>query len=70
MLRFQSMLVLSVFIVVQPQVEVKSFPAEPINPLASNSDGTYIVGGGASGDIYLWEVHTNFVNMVLQYEFY
>ncbi|PSS35841.1 Protein ROOT INITIATION DEFECTIVE like, partial [Actinidia chinensis var. chinensis] len=42
----------------KPQVEVKSFPAEPINPLASNSDGTYIVGGGASGDIYLWEVAT------------
>ncbi|PSR99780.1 Protein ROOT INITIATION DEFECTIVE like [Actinidia chinensis var. chinensis] len=42
----------------KPQVEVKSFPAEPINPLASNSDGTYIVGGGASGDMYLWEVAT------------
>ncbi|XP_068643446.1 protein ROOT INITIATION DEFECTIVE 3-like [Aristolochia californica] len=38
------------------QPEVKSFPVEPINPLACNSDGTYIVGGGASGDIYLWEV--------------
>ncbi|KAA8528526.1 hypothetical protein F0562_035881 [Nyssa sinensis] len=42
----------------KPQVEVKSFPAEPINPLVSNSDGTYIVGGGVSGDIYLWEVAT------------
>ncbi|XP_071703255.1 protein ROOT INITIATION DEFECTIVE 3-like [Rutidosis leptorrhynchoides] len=42
----------------KPQVEVKSFPAEAINPLACNSDGTYIVGGGASGDIYLWEVET------------
>lgn len=42
----------------KPQVEVKSFPAEAINPLACNSDGTYIVGGGVSGDIYLWEVAT------------
>ncbi|KAL8216347.1 hypothetical protein R6Q57_023184 [Mikania cordata] len=42
----------------KPQVEVKSFPAEAINPLASNSEGTYIVGGGVSGDIYLWEVAT------------
>lgn len=40
----------------QPQVEVKSFPAEPIKPLASNHLGTYIVGGALSGDIYLWEV--------------
>ncbi|KAK4348826.1 hypothetical protein RND71_031581 [Anisodus tanguticus] len=42
----------------KPQVEVKSFPAEPINPLVSNSDGTYIAGGGASGDIFLWQVAT------------
>ncbi|KAI7733980.1 hypothetical protein M8C21_001403 [Ambrosia artemisiifolia] len=42
----------------KPQVEVKSFPAEAINPLACNSEGTYIVGGGVSGDIYLWEVAT------------
>ncbi|CAH1454402.1 unnamed protein product [Lactuca virosa] len=42
----------------KPQVEVKSFPAEAINPLACNSDGTYIVGGGVSGHIYLWEVAT------------
>jgi hypothetical protein len=41
---------------VQPQVEVKSFPAEPITPLAANHSGTYLVGGGLSGDIYLWEV--------------
>ncbi|KAJ4701739.1 protein ROOT INITIATION DEFECTIVE 3-like [Melia azedarach] len=40
----------------KPQVEVKSFPAEPIKPIAANSHGTYIVGGGQSGDIYLWEV--------------
>ncbi|KAI5656232.1 hypothetical protein M9H77_25025 [Catharanthus roseus] len=42
----------------KPHVEVKSFPAEPIKPLIANSDGTYLVGGGLSGDIYLWEVAT------------
>lgn len=42
----------------KPQVEVKSFPAEPIIPLVSNSEGTYIAGGGASGEIYLWQVVT------------
>ncbi|KAL3514483.1 hypothetical protein ACH5RR_027200 [Cinchona calisaya] len=42
----------------KPQPEVKSFPAEPINALVSNSEGTYIVGGGVSGEIYLWEVAT------------
>ncbi|CAK9177021.1 unnamed protein product [Ilex paraguariensis] len=42
----------------KPQVEVKSFPAELINPLVSNREGTYIVGGGVSGDIYFWEVLT------------
>ncbi|MBA0567619.1 hypothetical protein Golob_005169, partial [Gossypium lobatum] len=41
-----------------PQAQVKSFPAEPIKPLIANSDGTYIVGGGSSGDIYIWEVAT------------
>ena len=58
------MLCLSVFNVVQLQVEVKSFPAEPINPL------TYIVGGGDYGDKYLWEVNINFVNMVSWNGFY
>ncbi|PKI48028.1 protein ROOT INITIATION DEFECTIVE 3 [Punica granatum] len=42
----------------KPQVEVKSFPAEPIKPLTANSEGTYLLGGGASGEIYLWEVAT------------
>ncbi|CAN6682165.1 unnamed protein product [Malus baccata var. baccata] len=42
----------------KPQVDVKSFPEEPINPLAANGEGTYIVGGGSSGNIYLWEVNT------------
>lgn len=44
------------FSCLQPQVEVRSFPAEPIGPLLSNSDGTFIFGGGSSGSIYLWEV--------------
>lgn len=42
----------------KPQPEVKSFPAEPIKPLVSNSEGNYLIGGGASGDIYVWEVLT------------
>ncbi|CAH1423241.1 unnamed protein product [Lactuca virosa] len=29
-----------------PQVEVKSFPVETINPLACNNDGSYIIGRG------------------------
>ncbi|KAL5992847.1 hypothetical protein ACLOJK_013766 [Asimina triloba] len=40
----------------QPQPEVRSFPAEQINPLVANWDGSYIIGGGVSGYIYLWEV--------------
>ncbi|KAI3947722.1 hypothetical protein MKX01_034387 [Papaver californicum] len=40
----------------KPLPDVKSFPAEPISPLVSNADGTYIIGGGYSGNIYLWEV--------------
>ncbi|CAD5166249.1 unnamed protein product, partial [Musa acuminata subsp. malaccensis] len=40
----------------KPQVEVRSFPAEPIGPLVSNSEGTYIMGGGPSGIIYQWEI--------------
>ncbi|KAM1134029.1 hypothetical protein ACFX19_043914 [Malus domestica] len=40
------------------QVEDQRFPEEPINPLAANSECTYIIGGGTSGNIYLWEVNT------------
>lgn len=40
----------------KPQVQVRSFPAEFIGPLVSDSDGSYIIGGGSSGAIYLWEV--------------
>ncbi|KAM2066665.1 hypothetical protein ACFX1T_043111 [Malus domestica] len=40
----------------KPQVDVKSFPDALINPLAANSEGMYIVVGGSSGNIYLWEV--------------
>ncbi|GAA0153410.1 hypothetical protein LIER_11655 [Lithospermum erythrorhizon] len=42
----------------KPQVEVKSFPSEVINPLVANSEGTYIIGGGVSGHLFLWEVAT------------
>ncbi|KAF5747040.1 protein ROOT INITIATION DEFECTIVE 3 [Tripterygium wilfordii] len=42
----------------KPQVEVKSFPEWPINPVAANQEGTYVAGGGSKGDIYLWEVAT------------
>ena len=51
------------YLCVQPQVEVRSFPSEPIQPVAANREGTYIVGGGVSGDIYLWEV--NFLYIII-----
>ncbi|KAL2613240.1 hypothetical protein R1flu_024932 [Riccia fluitans] len=38
------------------QVACKSYPVEPIVPLASTSEGSYLAGGGLSGQIYLWEV--------------
>ncbi|PKA57327.1 Guanine nucleotide-binding protein subunit beta-like protein B [Apostasia shenzhenica] len=40
----------------KPQVQVRSFPVEPVGPLVSNSDGSYFIGGGLSGHIYLWEL--------------
>ncbi|XP_073022121.1 protein ROOT INITIATION DEFECTIVE 3-like isoform X2 [Primulina eburnea] len=42
----------------KPHVEARSILAEPIAPLVSNSEGTYIAGGGLSGDIYIWEIAT------------
>ncbi|KAG0589114.1 hypothetical protein M758_2G245100 [Ceratodon purpureus] len=42
----------------QNQVAFKSYPVEPIGPLACTSDGAYLAGGGASGRIYFWEVAT------------
>ncbi|KAH6556527.1 hypothetical protein KP509_1Z173300 [Ceratopteris richardii] len=38
------------------QPDIKSYPVEPIGPLACTSDGSYLAGGGLSGRIYLWEV--------------
>ncbi|XP_024515322.1 protein ROOT INITIATION DEFECTIVE 3 [Selaginella moellendorffii] len=38
------------------QVAFKSYPVEPIEPLACTADGVYLAGGGSSGRIYLWEV--------------
>jgi len=54
---------------VQPQVEVKSFPAEPITPLAANHSGTYLVGGGLSGEIYLWEVSFLLLCVIMHQQF-
>lgn len=50
---------------------MKSFPAEPIKPIAANSHGTYIVGGGQSGDIYLWEVKLDiYISLEVLFRFY
>ncbi|KAG8046913.1 hypothetical protein GUJ93_ZPchr0008g13701 [Zizania palustris] len=40
----------------RPQVAVKSFPVEPIRALIADTEGSYLIGGGISGDIFLWEV--------------
>ncbi|XP_078443774.1 transducin/WD40 repeat-like superfamily protein isoform X2 [Wolffia australiana] len=40
----------------KPQVEIKSFPVEPIVSLVSDPDGSFLLGGGSSGNIYIWEI--------------
>jgi pre-rRNA-processing protein IPI3 len=40
----------------QPQVAVKSFPAEPIRALIADQEGSYLIGGGSNGNMLLWEV--------------
>ncbi|KAL6639980.1 hypothetical protein ACP70R_022290 [Stipagrostis hirtigluma subsp. patula] len=40
----------------KPQVAVKSFPAEPIHALIADPEGSYLIGGGSNGNIFLWEV--------------
>ncbi|KAH8516439.1 hypothetical protein H0E87_004694 [Populus deltoides] len=40
----------------KPQVGVKCFPEKPVKPLVANSEGTYLVGGGLSRNIYFEEV--------------
>ncbi|KAL9274675.1 ROOT INITIATION DEFECTIVE 3-like protein, partial [Drosera capensis] len=42
----------------KPQPDVKSFPVEMIMPLVCDIGGNYIIGGGSSGYIYVWEVAT------------
>uniref|UniRef100_A0A804Q3U9 Protein ROOT INITIATION DEFECTIVE 3 n=1 Tax=Zea mays TaxID=4577 RepID=A0A804Q3U9_MAIZE len=39
----------------KPQVAVKSFPAEPIRALIADQEGSYLIGGGSNGNIFLWE---------------
>jgi pre-rRNA-processing protein IPI3 len=38
------------------QVLHRSYPVEPIGPLACTSDGAYLVGGAPSGKLFIWEV--------------
>jgi len=38
-------------------VGVKCFPEKPVKPLVANSEGTYLVGGGLSRNIYFEEVN-------------
>lgn len=38
------------------QVLHRSYPVEPIGPLACTSDGSYLVGGAPSGKLFIWEV--------------
>ncbi|XP_022137408.1 protein ROOT INITIATION DEFECTIVE 3-like isoform X2 [Momordica charantia] len=40
----------------KPQPPLRSYPLEPIGPLASTKDGVYLAGGALSGNIHLWEV--------------
>ncbi|XP_022994395.1 protein ROOT INITIATION DEFECTIVE 3-like [Cucurbita maxima] len=40
----------------KPQSPLRSYPLEPIGPLASTKDGVYLAGGAHSGNIHLWEV--------------
>jgi len=37
-------------------VAVKSFPAEPIRALLADQEGSYLIGGGSNGNLFLWEV--------------
>ncbi|KAJ1294024.1 hypothetical protein BS78_01G114500 [Paspalum vaginatum] len=40
----------------KPQVAIKSFPADPIRALIADEEGSYLIGGGSNGNIFLWEV--------------
>ena len=40
----------------QDQVLQRSFVVESVAALAASPDGGYLVAGGASGTLYLWEV--------------
>jgi len=37
-------------------VAVKSFLAEPIRALIADQEGSYLIGGGSNGNMFLWEV--------------
>eukprot|EP01018_Ginkgo_biloba_P003055 Gb_20347 [translate_table: standard] len=40
------------------QIHLKTFPMEQIGPLACTNDGVYLMGGGVSGEIHVWELPT------------
>lgn len=50
----------------QPQHPLLNYTAEAIGPLSCTKDGIYLVGGGLSGNAYLWDV----CKLTLTYLFY
>ncbi|GLJ22112.1 hypothetical protein SUGI_0414900 [Cryptomeria japonica] len=41
-----------------PQIHNRIFPLEQIGPLACTRNGVYLLGGGISGQIHIWELPT------------
>jgi WD40 repeat protein len=52
------MLIFPVLLACQEQIHTRSIPPERITSLASVGDGSYVIGGGESGHIFVWEVRT------------
>ncbi|KAE9612370.1 putative transcription factor WD40-like family [Lupinus albus] len=46
----------------KPLKPLVNYTMEAIGPLSCTKDGLYLVGGGLSGNVYIWDVSNNILN--------
>lgn len=54
----------------QPQQPLLNYTVEAIGPFSCTKDGIYLVGGGLSGNAYLWDVCEQIINYLLHLTFF
>lgn len=64
------MLIMSLRSIFQPHQPIMNNTVEAIGPLSCTKDGIYLVGGGLSGNAYIWNVCKKTLNYLFFVLFY